>query len=325
MMKFNYRQEVLNLPGSVLSATDADAVQLRVLLWLSSDPSLCEKPRQLARLASCDADAAQAAIRYWVERGVIVGGDVADTTVSVMAKPVKAEPVQPKRTLVRRADELPTYSSSELANILEQRESVRIMVDEAQRIIGKMFNPSEMNTLIGMLDYLSISEEGILMILAHCKRIGKTNLRSIEKYAYSLADREITEPQALEEEFRTVEAMRSFEGEIRSIFGMKSRALTAKETKMLRSWVSFGYGIDAVKLAYDITVNATNEPSMAYANAILERWNTEGLKTVEAIETAIEAERAEKAVTPTLGNSFDTDDLFEAALKRSFSWTESKE
>lgn len=325
MMKFNYQQEVLTLPGTVLSATDADAVQLRVLLWLSSDLSLSEKPRQLARLVGCDAETAQAAIGYWVERGVIAGNGAAEAAVAVMAKPSRTVPAQPKRTLVRRADELPTYSSTELADILEQRESVRIMVDEAQRIIGKMFNPSEMNTLIGMLDYLSICEEGILMILAHCKRIGKTNLRSIEKYAYSLADREITEPQALEEEFRTVEAMRSFEGEIRSIFGMKSRALTAKESKMLRGWVSFGYGIDVVKLAYDITVNATGEPSMAYANAILERWNAEGLKTVEAIEQAIESEREEKSGTPTLGNSFDTDDLFEAALKRSFSWTESKE
>lgn len=325
MMKFNYQQEVLTLPGAVLSATDADALQLRVLLWLSSDPSLAEKPRQLARLVACDAKGAEAAIRYWTERGVIVADGATDASVAVMATPARVAPAEPKRTIVRRADELPTYSSTELADILEQRESVRIMVDEAQRIIGKMFNPSEMNTLIGMLDYLSISEEGILMILAHCKRIGKTNLRSIEKYAYSLADREITEPQALEEEFRTVEAMRSFEGEIRSIFGMKSRALTAKESKMLRAWVSFGYGVDAVRLAYDITVNATNEPSMAYANAILERWNAEGLKTAEQIEQAIEAERAEKAGTPTLGNSFDTDDLFEAALKRSFSWTEPKE
>lgn len=321
-MKFNYQQEVLTLPGSVLSATDADAVQLRVLLWLASDPSLAGKLRQLARLAACDEKTAEAAIGYWTARGVIVEAGAAEAPKPAVQAPIRTEP---KRTLVRRADELPTYSSTELADILEQRESVRIMVDEAQRIIGKMFNPSEMNILIGLLDYLSISEEGVLMILAHCKRIGKTNLRSIEKYAYSLADREITEPQALEEEFRTVEAMRSFEGEIRSTFGMKSRALTAKETKMLRAWVLFGYGIDVVKLAYDITVNATNEPSMAYANAILERWNAEGLKTVEAIEAAIEAERREKAGSPTLGKSFDTDDLFEAALKRSFSWTESKE
>lgn len=324
-MKFNYQQEVLNLPGAVLSAADADAVQLRVLLWLASDLSLAEKPRQLARLVGCDTEAAEAALGYWLAQGVIAEAGRAETPKTADRKPTPVNPAPTKRALLRRAEELPTYSSTELADILEQRESVRIMVDEAQRIIGKMFNPSEMNTLIGMLDYLAISEEGILMILAHCKRIGKTNLRSIEKYAYSLADREITEPQALEEEFRTVEAMRSFEGEIRTTFGMKSRALTAKESKMLRAWVSFGYGIDVVKLAYDITVNATNEPSMAYTNAILERWNAEGLKTVEEIEAAIEAERREKAGTPTLGNSFDTDDLFEAALKRSFSWTESKE
>ena len=303
-----------------MSQTGADAVQLRVLLWLASDLSLAGKPRQLAKLAECDVKAAEGALRYWTACGVLT--EDGESAVPVMATSAVTE--KPKKTLVHRAEVLPTYSSTELADILEQREGVRIMVDEAQRIIGKMFNPSEMNILIGMLDYLSISEEGILMILAHCKRIGKTNLRSIEKYAYSLTDREITDPQALEEEFRTVEALHSFEGEIRTMFGMKSRALTAKESKMLRAWVSFGYGADVVRLAYEITVNATGEASLAYANAILERWNAEGLKTPEEIEQAIETEKSERSGEPKLGSSFDTDDLFEAALKRSFSWTEPK-
>lgn len=321
-MKLNYQQEVLTLPGAVLSATGADAVQLRILLWLSSDLSLAQKPRQLAKLAECDTKEAQAAMRYWIELGVLSEDGVKhEGAIATMAQPME----KPKKNLVRRADELPTYTSTELADILEKRESLRVMVDEAQRIIGKMFNPSEMNVLVGMLDYLSISEEGILMILAHCKRIGKTNLRSIEKYAYSLADREITDPQALEEEFRTVEAMYSFEGEIRTMFGMKSRALTAKESKMLRAWVSFGYGIDIVRQAYEITIHATNAPSLSYANAILERWNAEGLKTLEEVMHAIEEQRTQKDGTPTIGSSFDTDDLFEAALKRSFSWTESKQ
>ena len=156
------------------------------------------------------------------------------------------------------------------------------------------------------------------MILAHCKRIGKVNLRSIEKYAFSLVDRGIVEPAALEEEFKLLEMLHSFEGEVRKMFGMKSRALTAKENKMLRAWVSYGYGIDVVQKAYEMTVNAINEPSLPYANSILERWNSEGYRTLAEIEAAENATKQEKEGATTLGKSFDAEDFFEAALKRSF-------
>lgn len=344
-MRFNYQQEVLVLPASILNA-GADGVQLRVLLWLASDPSLLRKVRQLAKLADCTADEARAAIRFWQEAGTVTvdgEGEAIPAMASAETAPTtetekteETKPKKPARTLLRRADELPTYTSTELADLLEARASVRILVDEAQRMLGKLFNPSELNILVGMLDYLSLSEESILLLLAHCKRIGKTNLRAIEKYAYSLVDRGITEPAALEEEICVLEELHSFEGEIRTLFGMKSRALTEREAKMLRAWRSFGYGIEIVRLAYELTVNATSDPSLPYANAILERWNAEGLRNEEEIRASMEASAGDAqgargqrnrkggkggktaSVKPSLGNSFDTDDFFEAALQRSF-------
>ncbi len=325
-MKFQFRNDVLCLPASVLAQSGADAVQLRTLLWLASDLTLAQKPTQLAKLADCDAKSAKAAVRFWQSAGVLASDDEEPASLPTMAE------VQPKpqntaveKKPLRRADELPTYTSVELAELMEKRAGVRTMVDEAQRILGKMFNPSEINILVGMLDYLGICEEGILMILAHCKRIGKTNLRAIEKFAYTCVDKGITEPGALEEEFKTLEALHSFEGQVRTLFGMKSRALTSKESKMLRAWVSFGYDIEIVRRAYEMTVNATNEPSVAYANAILERWNADGLHSAEEIDRAMEEQRSKKTgkagasqKETVLGNSFDTDDFFEAALKRSF-------
>ena len=86
---------------------------------------------------------------------------------------------------------------------------------------------------------------------------------------------------------------------------------------MLEKWISFGYGIEIVRLAYEMTVSATNEASVPYANAILERWNADGLQTLEQIRASLEAQKEKKAAKPTEG-SFDTDDFFEAALQRGF-------
>ncbi len=326
MKRLYYGYELLTLPASVLSHIgEAGAEALRVLLWLSSDPALADKPRQLSKLAECDAEGTRAALAFWTEKGLFAPEDGSLPAMSVLSESVPASVKQDKteeKPLLRRADQLPTYTSSELADLLEARVAIRMLVDEAQKAYGKIFNTAEINILVGMTDYLGLSEESVVLLLAHCKRIGKTNLRSVEKYAFRLADRGITDAAALEEEFLRSEAMHSFEGQVRSLFGMKSRALTTKESKMLSAWMDFGYGIDVVRLAYDITVTATGEPSVGYANAILERWHAEGLSDLAAVEKAIEKEKQKKegknGQKPALGNSFDTDDFFEAAIKRGF-------
>ena len=316
-MKLNFGQEVLVLPASVLSHLDAATPeQIRILLWLSSDLTLVSKHKQLAKLAGCDAAAARDAIRFWCECGLL--GEAGESIPAMTAVSVDA-PVKKK---LQRADELPNYTSTELAELLEARAGVRALIDEAQRILGKMFNPSDVNVMVGMIDYLGMNEECILLLLAHCKRIGKSNLRAIEKYAYTLVDKGINDVETMESEICSIEAMYTFEGEIRSLFGMKSRALTSKESKMLSAWVSFGYDINIVRMAYEITVNATGEASLPYTNAILEKWNANSWKTADEIEAGMNVEREKREGSSgnkkELGNSFDTDDFFEAALQRGF-------
>ena len=323
-MKLNFQQDVVVLPASVLShCGEADATAMRVLLWLASDLSLAEKPKQLAKLADCDVRTVKAALTFWQFSDVLVK-ETEEDAVPVMAT-VRAEksakkadtPAPEKKPLLQRANEMPVYTTDEIAKMLETRATMRLLIDEAQREIGKMFNSNDINIIVGMRDYLGLGEEAILLILAHCKRIGKKTMRAAEQYAFSLVDRGITEAEQVNEAIRVSEALHTFEGEVRALFGMKSRALTSRESKMLEKWVSFGYGIDVVRLAYEMTVSATNEASVPYANAILERWNADGLQTLEQIQSAIASEKEKKGSKPEKG-SFDTDDFFEAALKKSF-------
>ena len=92
---------------------------------------------------------------------------------------------------------------------------------------------------------------------------------------------------------------------------------------MIAAWASFGYGEEIIRRAYEITVDSIHEPSMSYTNAILERWHANGLNSPEEIEKALEAERAEKekaAGEPSKADfkTFDANDAFEAALRRSY-------
>ena len=319
-LKWNYGQSVLVLPASVLSA-DATAEQLRVLLWLADDASLSGKPAQLAKLADVDKSALADILDYWKSCGVLTDGKEAENaspTKSAKKKTAEAVEKAPPKKPLHRADELPTYNTEELSDMMEKRASLRILLDACQNIFGKMFNPHEINILFGMVDYLKLEDEYILILLAHCKRLEIKSFRQVERYAISLIDKGITTADALDACLQEMEAVHQIEGVIRQMFGLKSRALTAKERSAIEKWVSYGYGEDVIRRAYEITVNSTGNASIPYANSILVRWHSEGLKTLEEIDRQQAEERAEKEGKTTFGNSFQTDDFFKAALEKSF-------
>ncbi len=327
--KWNYGQGVLTLPAAVLD-TDATPEQLRVLLWLAADPTLFGKPAQLARLAGCERDGVAGILRFWQDAEILSGGKEgeqpkpAKKQPATAAKPASpAAPAAKSAMVLARADELPNYSTAQLADLLEKSQSLRMLVGEAQNVWGKVFNPYETQLLVGLSDYLRLDDEYILLLLAHCKRMEKRSMREVERYALRLIDDGVTDAAALEAFVRKAEARRTLQGKVRAMFGLGSRSFTAKENAMLDAWNAYGYGEDIIRRAYEITVGAINEPSLPYTNSILERWHSEGLETAAQIDAKLDAEREKKGQTPRQG-SFDTDDFFEAALCRSYSDTDSQ-
>ena len=310
-LQFDFGSRVLTLPASITAELkSATLTELKVLLALAENLPFAEDPKALAKAVGCREKEAKDALGKWKDLGVLRES---------------GESIAPARpTRLHSADKIPLYSTSELAALLETRESVRVLLDEAQSILGKLFTPAETNLVIGLVDYLGLSEEAVLLTLAHCKKIGKTNLRAVEKYAISLCDKGITDPVSLEEEFLREESFRSFEGELRSLFGIGARAFSAKETQFVKNWITFGYDIEIVKRAYEITVNSTGDASLPYANAILETWHEAGLSTEDEIDRYLAADADKKAGKKkgkgdaTLGSSFNMDEFFEAALRRSF-------
>ncbi len=318
-IQWNFGGRVLTLPAAVADA-DASPQQLRLLFLVAAGTT---DLAELAGKLNCKQAQVKEMLAFWQAAGVL------QTDLALCAPKEKKQaaqkqdlsPQKPKK--LSRADEIPTYSLAELNAMLDRRESLRAMIEEAQQITGKLFNTYEINILLGMVDYLELDEDYILLLLAHCVRMEKKGLRTIERYAISLIDRGITSPAALEEEIQRSESLHTLEGKVRSIYGLKSRSLTTKEQKMIAAWASFGYGEEIVRRAYEITVDSIHEPSMSYTNAILERWHAGGWNSLEEIEKGLETERAEKekaAGEPSKADfkTFDANDAFEAALRRSY-------
>ncbi|MCQ2456080.1 MAG: DnaD domain protein [Clostridia bacterium] len=317
----DYKNSAFIVPGSVLEHVEgADRCDLAVLLWVlgKGDFSVTSAADSLG-ISENDF---LASLRYWEECGVLTTGISKKSKRA--EKTDKKEEALPEKT--KRTSSLPSYTTEETARYLEKNKKTAELIDSCEQLLGKIFTTAETNIVIGMLDHLSLSGDYILLLFAHAVKIGKASVRYVEKMALGLVDRDITKYKELEAELAAVELSETTLRQVRSMFGIGSRVFTAKEKKTVRTWcVDWGFGEDVIGKAYEVTVNATGDASLNYANAVLDTWHAEGLETPEQIDEYLEKHRNAKPSGKKGGkkagsgtSSFETDDFFEAALKRSY-------
>ncbi len=357
-IEIQYGNGVVVLPArAVEAAQSAEKSDMAVLLALLSNTALCARYGQedsvqaVAQASGCTEDEVRSAVAFWRGAGVLSisekkqpkqqkqAAEQASKAQGAGVQQAKqpAEQEQPKQpteqataqdgaALLKKSDDLPKYTTAELGNLLEQRPDVAELLTECQNLFGKLFSTHEINTVLGLTDYLALDCEYVLILVTHyctyCKQLDKRpSVRGLEKLAISLYDRGITDMNALQEELLRQGELQKTESKLRSLFGIGARALTTKEKKAFSTWLhTYGFDMEMITLAFEIGADATSDVSVAYVNSILDRWNAEGIRTPAAVQSdkqARDAKRSGKGKAEQTSGSFDTDDFFEAAMRRS--------
>ena len=333
-----------SVPANLIAR--ATAIDLRVLLTACVDPlPPCEDAQALAQSLAvrigCTESEALAALAFWRGAGVLSVLEVSSASQQT-EKATDAETLTPHEDAVTIAEEntsveklttrktarrsgIPYYTTDEVTSFVESHADTRSYLDECSRLMGRMLNPHEIGILVSLVDYLCLDWDYILAAVAHCAhrqtaRGGHRSIRYVETAILDFYDEGIRDLAALQEKLRALELLAETEGRLRALFGMGSRALTPKEKKYFSTWLNdFHYDMDVIRLAYDVTVDAKGSPNMGYMNSVLANWNRDGLRTTDAVEEAQAAFRAErKKGSSNDGGSFDTEDFFESAVRRSF-------
>ena len=362
-VKIYYGYETVTLPAAAMAVMErAGVADIRLLMALCTDRHLRELPENdyaaFGKAAGISEAQAAASLAFWRGAGIL---STDREGVPAAAEPAPAEPetapavrepapavqvqspaaqseemsdaADAKERSVRpgRHDQLPSYTTDQITAILESQSDMADFIDEAQNVWGKIFNTHEVNILLGLVDYLGLEFEYVLILLAYCRRLlerrgsGRT-LHYVETTAFSFYDEGVTDPAALSERIRKMELMAETEGQLRAMFGMGTRALSAAEKRHFSAWLyDFGYDMDIIRRAYEITVDTIGEPKIKYTNSILTSWHSENLTTLDAID-AFEASKprtktggkSKPDTSRKLASSFETDDFFEAAMRRSF-------
>ncbi len=310
--------------GELLRQADENDLRTLAGLLLIEQDGVAEE-QTLCDLLGMEAGELDASLKYWRGAGLVRKGSAkraakpAETAQT--KKPTETESPAPtgkhRGGAVENTATLGSYSSEELADLLEKRAVSVQFIDEAQRIMGRMFRTYDTGILVGLVDQLGFDEAAVLTILSYVVSKGKTTLRYAERLALALYDEGLTDTAAVMERISRMERSGEVTERIRTLFGMGQRALTATEKKLFAAWTEvYGYDMDVIRLAYDITVDTIQKPAPKYTNSILEKWYTEGLRTPDDVQTYLDAERAKKEGAQP-AKSYDVEDFFEAALRRS--------
>ena len=178
------------------------------------------------------------------------------------------------------------FTEDEVKNEILSGSNFSVVVDETQRMLGKILSPHDLLRLFGIYENLRLPPEVILQLITHCINESlKTgdgrapNLRYIEKAAYTWEREGIFTLDKAEEYLKALEIQKSARGEIKRVLQIKDREFSPTERKYVDGWVTMGFEPGAIAIAYDRTVVKTGNPAIAYIDGILRNWHSKGLHT----------------------------------------------
>lgn len=188
--------------------------------------------------------------------------------------------------------ELPEYEAQDVVRRTEEDPAFLDLLQEAQRVLGRVLTTAELKKLFGIYDDLALPVGVIMLLINHCKeeyayRYGaekRLGMAAIEKEAVSWFNREILTCEQAEQWLGRLAERRSQIGQIRRALGIQGRDLAPSEGRYLDEWLELGFGPEEIALAADRTIINTGGLKWKYMDSIIRSWHKNDLRTLEAIE-----------------------------------------
>ena len=184
----------------------------------------------------------------------------------------------------------PVYTEADVLRATERGKDFSLLVGEAQRRLGRILSTEELKILLSLTDYLGLPTEVIGVLITYCIQRGRASgrnrtpsIRTIEKEAYHWADEGIDTLEAAAFYMETQLRRQTDVRRIQALLQLTGRRLTAAEERYIQSWLDWGFGEDAISMAYERTCLNTGGMKWAYCHSILRSWHEQGLHTVEEI------------------------------------------
>lgn len=274
------------------------------------------------------------ALSYWEQLGVLKKADEVGKTVqkaAAVSAVMVQETAQPVKIIApppAKAPEKPVIKPqkallpTEIAERIAASEEIKFLFESAEQSLGRMLTFDDQRTILWIYDHLGMSADIIIMLIAYCCSVGRSNMAKIEKIALDWNEKNITTHEQAENEILAMQKAFSFEGKVQSMLGLQSK-LTASQQKYISDWAKINVTLDMVELAYDNAVNGGAKHLFNYMDSILQTWHKNGITNAEdaaaydkRTKPVRKQEKTVKKPEPkaSAAPSYDLDLLFEHAL-----------
>ena len=289
----------------------ADGVKLKVLLYLLRNADKEPELDDISVATGVNVTDIPEALDYWVSRGVLQKSngvyapqssekeikqpDISKIelkepkTVPTVAE-VSQQVEQQKQRFVVTKPQKPDYVFT--SQRLAVDEDLKILVSEAQTMLGKTLSNSDVATLLMLKDTCGLRLDVILMLIQYCVGIDKGNMRTVEKIGITHS----TKCFSL----------------VSSTFGMQNvGSPTKKQLEYSTKWVGeWKFSAPMLREAYERCVDSKGELKFNYIDGILKKWEALGIKNMDdlrATETSKGKPKAKPAGKPNA--SYDINEL----------------
>ncbi len=310
-MKYNvvFKDGAVCLPSSAFLLCD-DILEFKFLMLLSYDRALSDADDSvLAEDLGCSIPELHRVIEALKKKGLMEGEK-------------KLAPSQSAKNL----------SGEEMSEIIDSDNSFKALIEECSALCGKVFTPTDISKIVSLKTSLGLDCETILLHFFYnyekLSAVGKKlTVSYVEKAAYTLYNQGIKTSEALQSHIKECERRNSNKYRLSRLFGIGDRAFTKKEKAFFEKWLNeWEMTFELIEAAYEINIDNTGKISYEYISKILSDWHGSGITTVEQAEKASEDFKNSRKTKSSFtekpaennGESFNTEEFFEKALKRSY-------
>ncbi len=224
------------------------------------------------------------AFKYWQKMGLIKFKQISEKDFSVefmdsarsdekAELPSLTEKKEDKTQSSPRQSSNPTavsYTKSDINTYMKNNDGIRHMFLISEQLLNRPLTDTERKILFSFYDYLGMPVEVIFTLLEHCISYGKTNMRYIEKVAYTWADKGINTLSKASVVVKEENEFTALTKKYKSMFKITGRELTNTEEAFIRSWV---YELKAkdeqIEAAYEAAVANTGKITFKYMDAVI--------------------------------------------------------
>lgn len=281
MAEFITRNEYVQISADFIKneLKEANGEYVKVYLYILALAATGEQmtTAELARELNLIESDILNAFSYWRQKGALKE-DGERIYIGKDTTPIPSAPVAPK-------EEKKVYDSIQVSEKISTTRELSDMMHLAQDIFGRILTQSEMESIYWFYDGLNFSPEAILLLLEFCVSKGKTSMKYIEKVALSWNEKGAHEADTIMQLIRQEEQKNNFLYSMRKALGIADRALSQNEEQFLLKWKNEkGMSEEMIALAYEYCIIQTAKLSFPYMDRIIERWFTQGIKTIDEAE-----------------------------------------